>query len=52
MYPGTSKLMEKVFAVNVYFAAYAPMTLDQYAELARLRGYGIATPAAPPEPGN
>lgn len=45
-----AKPMERLFAVNVYFLAYEPMTLDQYAELARLRRFGITTPAAPPEP--
>ena len=46
------KPLERLFAVNVYFTAYAPMTLDQYAELARLRAAGVLTPAAPPEPVN
>ena len=44
------KLLERLFAVNVYFTAYAPMSLDQYAELARFRAAGVLTPAAPPEP--
>lgn len=46
------KLLERLFAVNVYFTAYAPMSLDQYAELARFRAAGVLTPAAPPEPVN
>jgi predicted small lipoprotein YifL len=45
-----TKPLERIFAVNVYFSAYAPMTLDQYAEWQRLLSLGIATPAAPPEP--
>ena len=43
------RLMERLFNVNVYFDAYQSMTLDQYAELLRLRRLGIWTPAAPPE---
>lgn len=42
------KLMERLFAVNVYYESYSSQTLDSYAELDRLRGFGIATPAAPP----
>jgi hypothetical protein len=42
--------LERLFNVNVYFQAYAPMSLDQHAELERWRARGLATPAAPPEP--
>ena len=44
------RLLERLFNVNVYFRAYEPMSLDQYAELARLRRLGIRTSSAPPEP--
>jgi len=46
------KLLERMFGTTVYFSAYAPQTLDHYAELHRLRGLGIRTPAAPPNPAN
>ncbi|MDD8023546.1 MAG: DUF3035 domain-containing protein [Paracoccaceae bacterium] len=42
------RLLERLFNVNVYFKAYAPMSLDQEAELERWRKLGIRTPAAPP----
>ncbi|WP_415182850.1 DUF3035 domain-containing protein [Phaeovulum sp.] len=42
------RLMERLFSVNVYFKAYAPMALDQHAELERWRKVGARTPAAPP----
>jgi len=42
------RLLERLFAVNVYFKAYSPMTLDQEAELERWRKLGLRTPAAPP----
>lgn len=42
-------LLERLFNTNVYFRAYREMSLDRYAELARLRNAGIRTPAAPPE---
>jgi hypothetical protein len=46
------RLLERVFNVNVYFKAYAPMSLDQQAELWRWRRAGVATPSAPPpQPG-
>lgn len=35
---------------NRYFAAYRRQSLDQYAELERLRVAGIKTPSAPPKP--
>jgi hypothetical protein len=43
-------LLERAANVNVYFRAYAKQALDQHAELARLRGAGVRTPAAPPLP--
>lgn len=42
-------LLERVFNVNVYFKAYRAQSLDQHAELERLRAAGIRTVAAPPE---
>ena len=42
------KLLERVFAVNVYFKAYAKQSLDQQAELERWRQAGVQTPSAPP----
>lgn len=44
------RLLERVFAVNVYFDAYEIFELDQYAELERFRRAGVPTAAAPPEP--
>lgn len=44
------RLLERLFNVNVYFRAYEPMELDQYAELERLRRAGIRTSAVPPDP--
>lgn len=46
------RLLERIFAVNVYYDAYEPVSLDQYRELERMRRAGIRTPAAPPEPQN
>lgn len=43
------RLLERLFNVNVYHRAYEPVSLDQYAELERLRRAGIRTPAVPPE---
>ena len=43
------RLLERVFNVNVYFKAYRKQSLDQYAELARLRRLGVRTVSAPPE---
>jgi len=43
------RLLERMFNVSVYFRAYEKMSLDQYLELARLRGLGIWTPAVPPD---
>ena len=42
------RLLERLFNVNVYYKAYAPMSLDQQAELWRWRKAGARTPAAPP----
>ncbi|MEJ1993243.1 MAG: DUF3035 domain-containing protein [Maritimibacter sp.] len=44
------RLLERLFNVNVYIKAYAQMALDQHRELARLRGLGVKTPSAPPDP--
>lgn len=44
------RLLERLFNVNVYFQAYEPLSLDQYAELERLRRAGIRTSAVPPDP--
>lgn len=42
------RLLERLLNVSVYFKAYAPMSLDQEAELERWRKLGLRTPAAPP----
>ena len=42
------RLLERLFAVNVYFRAYARQALDQQAELERWRQAGVRTPSAPP----
>jgi len=42
------RLLERVFNVNVYFKAYRKQSLDQYAELERLRRLGVRTSSAPP----
>ncbi len=42
------KPLERLFNVNVYFAAYQAMELDKYAELERFRAAGVRTPAVPP----
>lgn len=42
------RLLERLFNVNTYFAAYERLTLNAQAELARLRRLGVRTPAAPP----
>ena len=44
------RILERLFNVNVYFKAYAPQSLDQYAELERLRRAGIRTSSVPPKP--
>jgi hypothetical protein len=43
------KLLERMFGVNVYYKAYSDYWLDAYAELARWRQAGAATPSAPPD---
>ena len=43
------RLLERVFNVTVYFRAYAPMALDQYAELERWRAAGARNVGAPPD---
>lgn len=42
------RLLERLFDVNVYTRAYAPMSLDQHAELERWRRAGVRNPSAPP----
>ena len=42
--------LERWFKNTVYFQAYARMSLDQLAELARWRAAGVPTPSAPPSP--
>lgn len=42
------RLLERLFNVNVYYRAYEPLSLDQFAELVRWRSVGVRTPAAPP----
>lgn len=43
-------ILERLFNVNVYFKAYEQQSLDQYAELERLRRAGIRTSSVPPKP--
>ena len=43
------RVLERVLDVTTYYRVYDPQSLDQYAELERLRRAGIRTPAAPPE---
>jgi hypothetical protein len=38
--------------VNVYFRAYAPLSLDQQAELDRWRARGVRNVSAPPPADN
>jgi hypothetical protein len=42
------RLLERIFAVNVYYRAYQDQSLDQQAELWRWRNAGARTPSAPP----
>jgi len=42
--------LERLFNVNVYFRSYEQLSLDQYAELERLRRAGIRTSSVPPDP--
>lgn len=41
--------LERLFRVNTYYKAYFRYWLDAYAELARWRAAGAATPSAPPK---
>jgi len=43
------RLLERVFNLNIYYKAYKPLSLDQYAELERWRKVGARTVGAPPE---
>jgi len=43
------RLLERAFNVNIYYKAYEPLSLDQYAELERWRKVGARTVGAPPE---
>jgi len=43
------RVLERLANVNVYFKAYRQQSLDQHAELERLRRAGVRTPSAPPE---
>ena len=43
------RLLERLFAVNVYHNAYQGMWLDKYAELDRWRRAGVQTPAPRPK---
>ncbi|GFE66314.1 DUF3035 domain-containing protein [Litoreibacter roseus] len=43
------RLLERLFNVNVYYEAYSDQSLDQHAELDRLRRRGVRTVSAPPE---
>ncbi len=42
--------LERLFNVNVYFDSYEEQSLDQFAELERLRRAGIRTSSVPPDP--
>lgn len=42
------RLLERAFNVNVYYKAYRRQSLNQHAELERLRRRGIRTVSAPP----
>lgn len=44
------RLLERLAGVNVYYRSYARQSLDQHAELERLRAAGVRTVAAPPDP--
>jgi hypothetical protein len=43
------RLLERIFRINTYFKAYERQWLDVWAELARWRAAGVATPSAPPK---
>lgn len=42
------RLLERLFAVSVYYKAYRDFQLNQFQELAFWRARGVATPSAPP----
>ena len=42
------RVLERLFGTNVYYRAYSPMSLDQYAELEYWRARGVRGVAAPP----
>ena len=42
------RLLERIFNVNVYYKAYAEMSLDQYATLEYWRKRGVRNVSAPP----
>ncbi len=44
------RLLERLFNLNIYYEAYRAQSLNQYAELERLRRAGVRTVAAPPDP--
>lgn len=44
------RLLEQWFNVNTYFDAYEDLSLDQEAELLRLRRAGVRNVSAPPDP--
>lgn len=44
------RLLERLANLTTYYRVYAPFSLDQHAELRRLRQQGVKTPAAPPDP--
>jgi len=46
------RLLERMFNVNVYYRAYRPQALDQYADLERWRQLGVRNVGAPPAPAN
>jgi hypothetical protein len=44
------RLLERWFGTDVYNRAYARQSIEQFPELDRLRGAGVRTPSAPPDP--
>lgn len=42
------RLLERLFAVSVYYKAYLAFQLDQFQELRLWRARGVPTPSAPP----
>lgn len=43
------RLLERTLNLNIYYKAYEPLSLDQYAELERWRALGVRTVGAPPQ---